>query len=219
MLALWKGNGAAVIRVFPYSGVQFATFDFLKRLALNVNNGGKGSATVHGNKNDQQLPHHITMMCGGSAAAISSICTYPLDIARVRLAVIPKGVDSKPFRVFRYIGGWYNEGGIRAVYRGIVPTLIGVIPYGGIAFTTNAAGKRFVRDTTQAEPKTWHKLVCGAIAGLVAQSITYPLEVVRRRMQTTGVVSRHDMKALYDSPMVGKTKHVKTIGDELTMSG
>ena len=215
MLALWKGNGAAVIRVFPYSGVQFATFDFLKSLAMKVNNGGKGATTC--TINDQQLPHHVTMMCGGSAAAISSICTYPLDIARVRLAVIPKGIDSKPFRVFRYIGGWYNEGGIRAVYRGIVPTLMGVIPYGGIAFTTNAAGKRFVRDTTQAEPKTWHKFVCGAVAGLVAQSITYPLEVIRRRMQTTGVVSRHDMKALYDSP--DKVKAVKTIGEELTMFG
>ena len=212
---MWKGNGAAVIRVFPYSGIQFATFDFLKRLAgeLKLSRGRAGVAT------DQQLPHHITMMCGGTAAAFSSLCTYPLDIARVRLAVIPKGVDSKPFRVFRYIGGWYREGGIRAVYRGILPTLIGVIPYGGIAFATNAAGKRFVRETTNADPTMWHKLMCGAVAGLVAQSITYPLEVVRRRMQTTGVVSRHDMKALYDSPVAGTTKPVTIIGDELTMIG
>ena len=214
LLALWKGNGAAVIRVFPYSGVQFATFDFLRMLAMKINYG-----EITGHRNDQQLPHHVTMICGGTAAAFSSICTYPLDIARVRLAVIPKGVDSKPFRVFRYIGGWYSEGGIRAVYRGIVPTLIGVIPYGGIAFTTNAAGKRFVRETTQEEPKTWHKLVCGAVAGLVAQSITYPLEVVRRRMQTTGVVSRHDMKALYDSPGANKVKPIKNIGDETSMMG
>ena len=29
---------------------------------------------------------------------------------------------------------------------------------------------------------------CGALAGLVAQAMTYPLEVTRRRMQTVGVV-------------------------------
>lgn len=76
-----------------------------------------------------------------------------------------------------------------------------------------------MRETTQEEPKTWHKLVCGAVAGLVAQSITYPLEVVRRRMQTTGVVSRHDMKALYDSPGANKVKPIKNIGDETSMMG
>jgi Mitochondrial carrier protein len=29
---------------------------------------------------------------------------------------------------------------------------------------------------------------CGALSGLVAQSITYPIEVTRRRMQTLGLV-------------------------------
>jgi len=29
---------------------------------------------------------------------------------------------------------------------------------------------------------------CGALAGLVAQSMTYPLEVTRRRMQTVGII-------------------------------
>jgi solute carrier family 25, member 42 len=33
---------------------------------------------------------------------------------------------------------------------------------------------------------------CGAIAGLVAQTITYPLEVTRRRMQTMGIVKGKD---------------------------
>lgn len=29
---------------------------------------------------------------------------------------------------------------------------------------------------------------CGAVAGLIAQSVTYPIEVTRRRMQTIGLV-------------------------------
>ena len=29
---------------------------------------------------------------------------------------------------------------------------------------------------------------CGALSGLIAQSMTYPLEVTRRRMQTIGIV-------------------------------
>lgn len=40
----------------------------------------------------------------------------------------------------------------------------------------------------QREPTTWERMQCGALSGLVAQSIAYPLEVTRRRMQTIGIV-------------------------------
>ena len=69
-----------------------------------------------------------------------------------------------------------------------------MIPYGGIAFTVNEACKRGVRvlifiyiqktylifqirAITGSEVQGWQKLVSGAVAGLVAQSATYPLEV------------------------------------------
>ena len=42
----------------------------------------------------------------------------------------------------------------------------------------------FGRDATTIE-----KMVIGGLAGLVAQTLTYPLEVTRRRMQTKGLVS------------------------------
>jgi len=37
MSALWKGNGAQMLRIFPYAGIQFATFDFLKNTSLSSN--------------------------------------------------------------------------------------------------------------------------------------------------------------------------------------
>ena len=39
---------------------------------------------------------------------------------------------------------------------------------------------------------TIERLQCGAFAGLVAQTVTYPIEVVRRRMQTLGLVASND---------------------------
>jgi solute carrier family 25, member 42 len=39
------------------------------------------------------------------------------------------------------------------------------------------------RDLTTVE-----RMQCGAFSGLIAQSITYPIEVTRRRMQTIGIV-------------------------------
>ena len=40
----------------------------------------------------------------------------------------------------------------------------------------------------ERDPSTTEKMLCGAISGLVAQSLTYPLDVIRRRMQTIGIV-------------------------------
>ena len=41
---------------------------------------------------------------------------------------------------------------------------------------------------TGRDLKTVERLECGAVSGLFAQTITYPLEVTRRRMQTLGIV-------------------------------
>ena len=167
-LALWKGHLAAILRVFPYSGIQFGTFDAMKRWAAS---SGAVSSSGSNSSSDPHLSVSMTMFCGGTAGAVSSIATYPLDLTRARLAIIPRGVDSKPFRLFRYIKKWYAEGGIFELYKGLTPTLLGVIPYGAIAFTVNEAGKKFVVKVTKEEPLTWHKLLCGALAGMRQYSI------------------------------------------------
>lgn len=40
------------------------------------------------------------------------------------------------------------------------------------------------------------RMQCGALAGLVAQTVTYPIEVTRRRMQTIGLVGYRNDTAL-----------------------
>ena len=77
------------------------------------------------------------LLCGGAAGITSVVCTYPLDIVRTRLSI-----QSASFAVLSNVnkaklpGMWATmvnmyktEGGMLALYRGIIPTVAGVAPY------------------------------------------------------------------------------------------
>lgn len=77
------------------------------------------------------------LLCGGAAGITSVIITYPLDIVRTRLSIQSASFAALGKRdaerlpgMFRTMGLMYkNEGGILALYRGIIPTVAGVAPY------------------------------------------------------------------------------------------
>ena len=57
--------------------------------------------------------------------------TYPLDVIRARLAFQVAGeMYSGIIHAFKVI--FTEEGGVRALYRGMVPTMLGMAPYAGL---------------------------------------------------------------------------------------
>ena len=100
------------------------------------------------------------------------------------------GIANAAVRIFK------DEGGARALYRGFVPTLMGMVPYAGLSFYSfeylkYGCIKYLPSFTCHPCPKNTGgvvlavpaKLICGGLAGAIAQSISYPLDVTRRRMQ------------------------------------
>jgi hypothetical protein len=61
------------------------------------------------------------------------------------------------------------------------------MPYAGLSFATFETLKAYVRSVrhlaSDGQLDTPTRLACGGVAGLVAQSATYPLDIVRRRLQ------------------------------------
>jgi len=198
--ALWRGNTATMVRVFPYAGIQFMIFNKIKEIFVD-NSANEALKRSNANVNDVILKRIATkqrlddkkwgmkplesLFAGSMAGATSVLMTYPLDLTRAQLAV-SKGNGSGFIKV---LCSNYSNGGVTGLFQGITPTLLGMLPYAGVAFTINEQSKRQIYKMKHRDPTVAEKMVCGGLAGLVAQSMTYPFEVTRRRMQTIGILS------------------------------
>ncbi|NXN32130.1 S2542 protein, partial [Nycticryphes semicollaris] len=173
--SLWRGNSATMVRVIPYAAIQFCAHEEYKQL-LGSYYGFQGKALT-------PFPRFIAGSLAGTTAAM---LTYPLDMVRARMAVTPKEMYSNIVHVFIRIS---REEGLKTLYRGFTPTILGVIPYAGLSFFTYESLKKLHADHSgKSQPSPPERLLFGACAGLIGQSASYPLDVVRRRMQTAGVM-------------------------------
>ncbi|OJJ42024.1 hypothetical protein ASPZODRAFT_105920 [Penicilliopsis zonata CBS 506.65] len=173
-----RGNGTNCIRIIPYSAVQFGSYNIFKKFA---------EPHPHADLSPVQR-----LVCGGLAGITSVTITYPLDIVRTRLSIQSasfaalgkRGANEKLPGMFATMALMYrDEGGFIALYRGIVPTVAGVAPYVGLNFMTYESIRRYLTPEGDKSPGPLRKLLAGAISGAVAQTCTYPFDVLRRRFQ------------------------------------
>ena len=75
-------------------------------------------------------------------------------------------------------------------YKGIVPTLLSGAPYVGMQMSFYEVFKRFTPKSDSPTVSALYSLLPGTSAGVLAQTITYPGDTVRRRMQTDGAGGR-----------------------------
>ncbi|KAI4639902.1 hypothetical protein J4E93_008701 [Alternaria ventricosa] len=171
------GNGTNCIRIVPYSAVQFSAYNVYKRFFES--------------EPGAPLDAYQRLLCGGLAGITSVTFTYPLDIVRTRLSIqsasfsdLKKEAGQKLPGMWQLLTTMYKtEGGTPALYRGILPTVAGVAPYVGLNFMVyEIARTKFTREG-QKDPGAIGKLGAGAVSGAVAQTITYPFDVLRRRFQ------------------------------------
>lgn len=201
--ALFKGNTAQVLRVYPYSGTQLMAYDEIARVILAMRRAAPPTPpAAHLTPRQAALQatrlSPMEKLCAGAAAgAVSVVVTYPLDLMRARLAVqtmhdVGAGGAPRFTSIMQAFRSMYAEHGALRFYRGMAPTLAGMAPYAGISFATNETLKQAATDANDGvEPSSVVKFLCGGVAGLAGQGATYPLDVVRRRMQTEGFTIVH----------------------------
>ena len=172
--AFWKGNGVNVIRIAPFSAIQFFSFDVYKRLVLPP-------SSVQGSQ-----PSPLRTFVAGALTGItaSTIC-YPLDLVRSVLSVQLnntqyKGIAHTLVTIVR-IDGFFG------LYRGLTPTLLGIAPYIALNMSCFDLLKRRYLPSSNHPHFTIINLTLGATAGFVAAGLTYPSDLIRRRLQLQGM--------------------------------
>lgn len=173
LLSLWRGNSATMARIIPYASIQFASHEQWKHV-LGV--------VTH---EERKAKPALSFLAGSLAGVVSTTCTYPLDLARARMAVTHKEMYNSLSQVFLKI---VRTEGYSSLFRGYTPTVLGIIPYSGSTFFTYETLKRLHSEKTHDKPlHPLERLIFGAVAGVVGQSASYPLDIVRRRMQTASI--------------------------------
>lgn len=134
----------------------------------------------------------------------------------VTTSSIPATASTRPPRpsIRHVVSLIYNEPaflnmGIFNFYRGFTVTIVGIVPYAGTSFLTwgylrskllprppptletpdASKNSAEARKKARGRPTPFADLMLGAVSGALAQTASYPFEVVRRRMQVGGLTS------------------------------
>lgn len=192
MRALWKGNGVTVLHRLPYSSINFYAYenimDWLEDEGAyakpSTSGGGSdGGGGGGGGGSQKGFGWDVTrrLVAGGSAGMIACTLTYPLDLVRTRLAAQTtvqhyNGLLHALYTIAK------DEGPV-GLYRGLPPTLVGVGPNLAINFAAYETFRKLAAEHDTGVPSWLTSLVCGSSAAVVSATATYPLDLVRRRLQ------------------------------------
>ncbi|CAN6444317.1 unnamed protein product [Victoria cruziana] len=182
---LFKGNGTNCARIVPNSAVKFFSYE-------QASSGILWFYRQQSGNEEAQLTPVMRLGAGACAGIIAMSATYPMDMVRGRITV---QTEKSPFQyrgMFHALSTILREEGFRALYKGWLPSVIGVVPYVGLNFSVYESLKDWLIKTRpfglveDNELGVTTRLACGAVAGTVGQTVAYPLDVIRRRMQMVG---------------------------------
>jgi len=157
---LWKGNGVNCMRAFPQFSINYAVFEHSK------------NHLFHSIENKQS--RHF--MSGALSGMTALICMYPLETLRSRLSLqichnhydsVIDALRKMPFK---------------DMYKGLGTSLIGFGPYNALNFSFYFS----LLDRFENMENNVQKLLAGGVSSLGAVSITYPTDLIRRRLQLQG---------------------------------
>ena len=134
----------------------------------------------------------ISLLSGGVSGTIASCLTNPLEVIKTQLqssstsSANQGGLSSaagKPYAIAQRI---MENDGIGGFFKGLKPTLVGIIPSRSAYFYSYEASKRYLGKSKidyLNEGNVANALISGLVAGITGNTLTNPIWLVKTRMQ------------------------------------
>ncbi|XP_010546111.1 PREDICTED: calcium-binding mitochondrial carrier protein SCaMC-2-B isoform X2 [Tarenaya hassleriana] len=168
LLGFFRGNGLNVMKVAPESAIKFCAYEMLKPIV-----GGE----------DGDIGPSGRLLAGGMAGALAQTAIYPMDLVKTRLQTCVSEEGGKGPKLGKLTKEIWVREGPRAFYKGLFPSLLGIIPYAGIDLAAYETFKDLSRTYILRDTGALVQLSCGMMSGALGATCVYPLQVVRTRMQ------------------------------------
>lgn len=103
--------------------VNFTTYNLFKKKVLEI-------------QNKQELDHWQSLILGGVSGGLGPLVNNPLDVVKTRMQkqVIKQGTQAKYTGIVQSIGVIYKAEGGLALWKGITPRLMRIMPGQAITF-------------------------------------------------------------------------------------
>ncbi|KAI4610526.1 uncharacterized protein J4E87_010780 [Alternaria ethzedia] len=215
---LFKGHSATLLRIFPYAGIKFLAYEQIRgRIIKNQAQETPTRRFLSGSLAGMMSVFltypleviRVRLAFETSEQGRSSLATIVRKIYAEQAPRVSQPKNPITATATHVVEKVTPRSGLSNFFRGFTPTLLGMIPYAGASFlahdsmsdllripvlapyTTLPNTSREESSTTSHKPaqlRYWAELTSGGIAGFFSQTVSYPLEVIRRRMQVGGVV-------------------------------
>lgn len=189
-----QGFTAAVLGAGPAHALHFATYEHIRSRVQGPQEGELLAAAARGCSQAYHAPicHPpagaapvATALASASATVINDAVMTPADVVKQRMQV-----QASPYRSsLKCLLSITSREGVGALYRSYGTTLLMNVPFTAIYFTSYETGKRSLSAALGLEQESpTNHLLSGALAGGVAAGLTTPLDVVKTRIQTEGLL-------------------------------
>ncbi|KAL1975916.1 hypothetical protein VTN31DRAFT_4308 [Thermomyces dupontii] len=136
------------------------------------------------------------VIAGAIAGLVSRFCTAPLDVIKIRLQLQVhsltdptsiQGIQGPVYKgTLRTARTIIREEGITGLWKGNIPAELLYICYGGVQFAAYRTTTQVLSHLPRRLPSWTESFISGAVAGGVATTATYPLDLLRTRFAAQG---------------------------------
>ncbi|RPA82628.1 mitochondrial carrier protein LEU5 [Ascobolus immersus RN42] len=207
---LYRGHSATLLRIFPYAAIKFVAYEQIRSILIPDKAHEAGwrrflSGSLAGVTSVlATYPLEVVRV----RLAFETRADRQVGMSKLSGMLWREGIAPGETQTLTK--------GLANFYRGFLPTVLGMLPYAGVSFWTHDLIGDILR-SKRAAPYTvkpgyldaperatkegagydqnrklplnaWAQLFAGGVAGLTSQTASYPLEVIRRRLQVGGAV-------------------------------